>query len=56
VAVLANPLVYISEGMRATLTTGISHMNLGFTLAAMSAFTLVHGTLGLRGFRRRVTD
>jgi ABC-2 type transport system permease protein len=55
-AVLANPLVYVSEGMRAGLTAGGPHMSLGVVLAAMSAFTFALGGVALRGFRRRVVD
>jgi ABC-2 type transport system permease protein len=54
--VLANPLVYISEGLRGALTTGVPHMNLWLAAAAMSAFILTLGAVGVRGFRRRVLD
>jgi ABC-2 type transport system permease protein len=51
---LANPLVYISEGIRASLTTGVPHMSLAFIAIAMSGFTLGLGALGIHGFRKRV--
>jgi ABC-2 type transport system permease protein len=54
--VLANPLVYISEGLRGALTTGVPHMNLWLVAAAMSGFILTLGAIGVRGFRRRVID
>jgi ABC-2 type transport system permease protein len=53
---LANPLVYISEGLRAALTVGVPHMNLWLVVAAMSGFILALGTVGIRGFRRRVIE
>jgi ABC-2 type transport system permease protein len=55
-AVLANPLVYMSEGLRASLTPSLPHMPVwGFSLA------LVVGVVGLtslslRTFHRRVVD
>jgi ABC-2 type transport system permease protein len=54
--VLANPLVYISEGLRGALTTGVPHMNLWLVAAAMSGFIVTLGAIGVRGFRRRVVD
>ncbi len=53
---LANPLVYISEGLRGALTVGVPHMSLWLLAAAMSGFILALGALGIRGFRRRVID
>lgn len=52
-AVLVNPLVYISEGMRAALTPGVDHMPLPAILGALTAMTLGLTWLGLRGFRKR---
>jgi ABC-2 type transport system permease protein len=55
-AVLINPLVYMSEGLRASLTPTLPHMPIwGFS------FALVFGVFGLtllalRTFRRRVID
>ena len=52
--VLINPIVYMSEGLRASLTPSLPHMHpalilvmLGLSLAALSA-------MGIRGFLRRV--
>ena len=53
---LANPLVYINEGLRGALTVGVPHMNLWLVVAAMSGFILTLGAVGIRGFRRRVID
>ena len=52
-AVLLNPLVYVSEGLRAALTPALPHMPLPLVLAAMAALTLGFGLLGLRAFVRR---
>ncbi|HUR17530.1 MAG TPA: ABC transporter permease [Acidimicrobiales bacterium] len=53
-AVLANPLVYMSEGLRASLTDGIPHMPLPGMFAGLIAFTAGLAVLGVRGFQRRV--
>lgn len=52
--VLINPLVYLSEGLRMSLTTGIPHMNAWAIYAALIGFTLVFVKLGIDGFRKRV--
>ena len=54
--VLANPLVYISEGLRGALTTGVPHMNPWLVATAMSGFILTLGAVGIRSFHRRVID
>lgn len=52
--VLFNPIVYMSEGLRAALTPSLSHMN-SFVIVAMLLFFFVAlGYFGLRGFLRRV--
>jgi len=51
--VLINPLVYVSEGLRAAITPGVPHMPLAAILAALSAITVLLMWLGMRGFRRR---
>ncbi|MDQ3912477.1 MAG: ABC transporter permease [Actinomycetota bacterium] len=53
---LANPLVYISEGLRGALSVGVPHMNLWLVLLGMSGFIVALGVVGIRGFRRRVSD
>jgi ABC-2 type transport system permease protein len=53
-AVLANPLVYMSEGTRAATVAGIPHMPLLGVYAALIGFTLLFAAIGVRGFRRRV--
>jgi len=51
--VLANPLVYISEGFRAALTPG-PHMSLWAVYGALAGFAALLTWQGIEGFRRRV--
>jgi ABC-2 type transport system permease protein len=53
VLVLINPLVYVSEGMRAALTPSMPHMNTWVMLLALVATTVVFMVLGLRAFDKR---
>jgi ABC-2 type transport system permease protein len=53
VAVLVNPLVYMSEGFRMALTP-VAHMPGPAVYAALVAFVLGLGWLGIDGFRKRV--
>jgi ABC-2 type transport system permease protein len=52
--VLINPLVYMSEGMRAALTPKQGHMPVWVVLLAMIAVTSLLLTQALRKFRQRV--
>jgi ABC-2 type transport system permease protein len=52
-AVLVNPLVYVSEGLRAALTPSIDTMPTVAFLGALTVATAVLLTVGLRGFVRR---
>jgi ABC-2 type transport system permease protein len=55
VVTACNPLTYVSEGMRATLTT-VGHLP-GWGIAAGLVVSLVaFGLLGIRGFDRRAID
>jgi len=54
VLVLINPLVYMSEGLRMALTSGVPHMSPWVVYGALSAFAVLLTWLGLRGFERRV--
>ena len=54
-AVLVNPVVYISEGLRAALTPDVPHMHPVAFLAAMTVLLVVLTAAGLRSFLRRVT-
>ena len=52
-AVLVNPLVFMSEGMRAGMTA-IPHMNLWAVYGAVLGFGALFTRLGVNGFRKRV--
>jgi ABC-2 type transport system permease protein len=53
-AILINPIVYMSEGLRSALTPSLGHMN-DFAIVGMLLFFLFAlGYLGMRGFLRRV--
>ena len=53
-AVLINPLIYMSEGMRMALTNGVPHMAAWAIYGAMIGFTIVFLRLGIEGFKKRV--
>jgi ABC-2 type transport system permease protein len=53
-AVLFNPIVYMSEGLRASVTPNIEHMPWWAIVTALLFFLGLLGRLGLRGFLRRV--
>ncbi len=53
-AVLVNPLVYLSEGMRLSLTTDVPHMAVWAIYVAIVGFTIVFLKLGIDGFKKRV--
>jgi ABC-2 type transport system permease protein len=52
--VLVNPLIYVSEGMRLSLTKGVPHMPVAAVYAAIIGFTVVFLKLGVDGFKKRV--
>lgn len=52
-AVLINPLVYASEGLRALLVPNFPHLSMIAVLAALIFFDALLLTLGLRQFRRK---
>ncbi len=54
--VLINPIVYISEGLRAALTPGMGHMPDAMILGMLVFFFALLTWLGMRGFRRRVVS
>lgn len=53
VAVLANPLIYVAEGMRAALTNA-AHMHLYVIYPVLVGFSALFLWLGIRGFNKRV--
>jgi ABC-2 type transport system permease protein len=56
IGVLVNPVVYISEGLRAALTPHVPHMPPSAFLGAMVLLLLLLGAASLRAFLRRVTS
>jgi ABC-2 type transport system permease protein len=56
IVVLINPMVYMTEGLRAALTPGIGHMPLWAILIALIGGTVVFGALAVRTFRNRVVN
>jgi ABC-2 type transport system permease protein len=53
-AVLVNPIVYMSEGLRAALTPVVPHMPSLLIILALLISLGVLGTLGIKGFLKRV--
>jgi ABC-type multidrug transport system permease subunit len=56
IAVLVNPMVYMSEGLRSVLTPGLGHMPLWAVLLALVGGTVIFGYLSARTFTRRVLN
>jgi ABC-2 type transport system permease protein len=56
IGTLVNPLVYVSEGLRAALTPGVSHMPTAAFLGALIVLTAILGVAGTKAFRSRVID
>jgi ABC-2 type transport system permease protein len=54
--ILINPMVYMSEGLRAVLTPVLPHMPMWAVLVALVGGTAVFGYLGTRTFTRRVLN
>jgi ABC-2 type transport system permease protein len=53
-AILINPIVYMSEGLRSALTPSLAHMNNYAIVAMLIVFLIALYTIGMRGFLRRV--
>ena len=56
IVVLVNPMVYMTEGLRAALTPSLGHMPLWAILVALIGGTAVFGSLAVRTFRNRVVN
>jgi ABC-2 type transport system permease protein len=56
ILVLINPLVYMCEGFRAALTTGVPHMSLWAIYGALIGFAIVLTWIGVNGLQRRVVS
>ena len=55
-AVLLNPLVYASEGLRGTLVPQFPHLSLLAVLSALTLFDVLLLVTGLRQFHRKAVD
>jgi ABC-2 type transport system permease protein len=55
-AVLVNPLVYASEGMRGTLAPQFAHLPIGAVLVALVFFDLLLLVVGLRRFEKKAVS
>ena len=56
IVTLINPMVYMTEGLRAALTPGLGHMPLWGILLALIGGTVVFGSMAVRTFRNRVVN
>jgi ABC-2 type transport system permease protein len=56
IVVLVNPMVYMTEGLRAALTPSLGHMPLWAILVALIGGTVVFGSLAVRTFHNRVVN
>jgi ABC-2 type transport system permease protein len=56
IAVLINPMVYMSEGLRAVLTPQLGHMPMWAVMLALVGGTVVCTYLGIRTFTSRVLN
>jgi ABC-2 type transport system permease protein len=55
-AVLINPLVYASEGMRATLVPQFPHLSINAVLIALLFFDVLLLVVGLRQFEKKAVS
>ena len=55
-ALLANPLVYVSEGFRAALVPSEPHLSLAVIYPVMIICAVVFTVLGMRGLKKRVVS
>jgi ABC-2 type transport system permease protein len=56
ILVLVNPMVYMSEGLRAVLTPSLGHMPMWAVLVALIGGSVVFGYWGIRTFTNRVLN
>ena len=56
IVTLINPMVYMTEGLRAALTPGLGHMPLWAIMLALVGGTFAFGSMAVRTFRNRVIN
>ena len=56
IAVLVNPMVYMSEGLRSVLTPGVGHIPMWAILSVLVGGTAIFGYLSIRTFTKRVLN
>ncbi len=54
IGVLINPIVYMSEGLRAAITPALPHMHPALILGLLTFFLVLLTWVGIKGFLRRV--
>jgi ABC-2 type transport system permease protein len=52
--ILINPIVYMSEGLRAALTPALPHMDPALIVGMLVFFLVLLTLTGVKGFLRRV--
>ena len=55
-AVLLNPMVYASEGLRGTLVPQFPHLSLLAVMGGLACFNILFLAVGLRQFHRKAID
>jgi ABC-2 type transport system permease protein len=55
-AVLINPLVYASEGLRGALAPQVPHISLGIVLAVLALLDVIFLVIGLKRFRAKAVS
>jgi ABC-2 type transport system permease protein len=53
---LLNPLVYMSEGLRATLTSDVPHMRVEYVIVALIIVLFSATAIGIQSFTKRITN
>jgi ABC-2 type transport system permease protein len=54
IATLFNPMVYLAEGLRGSLTPSVPHLSAPVVLSCLAGGTMLAGWLGVRAFLRKV--
>jgi ABC-2 type transport system permease protein len=54
IAVLLNPMTYVSEALRAAITPHVAHMSPAISIPAALGWTIVMASIGARGVARQI--